>query len=220
MITVGNGDDDSVVVNSFIASDNTIIVGNGARDSVFVGGSNETIKVGNGNGDTVAFGGGGNNTITLGDGDNDTMVNLGGGTNNSITLGDGNGNVVNDSKGSHNTIKVGNGNDTIYVGSNDTVKVGTGQDSFVFAQTTPGNIGAVTLIGFDPSKDSFTFSNQLATFLSIHDDDQGNAVISVDNDPADTITLAGVHAAALHPSDFHFADPAVLVAAAAHSILV
>jgi hypothetical protein len=147
-------------------------------------------------------------------------VNLGGGINNSITLGDGDGGVVNDSKGSHNTITVGNGNDTIYVGCSDTVTVGTGQDSFVFAQTTPGNIGAVTIVGFDPGKDSFTFSGQLAMYLSIHDDDQGNAVISVDSDPADTITLAGVHTNALHPSDFHFMDSAVLAAAAAHSILV
>jgi hypothetical protein len=108
-----------------------------------------------------------------------------------------------------NSITVGNGNDTIYVGSNDRVTVGTGHDSFVFQQTTPGNIGAVTVTGFDPHKDSFTFSNQLTTSVSYHDNAQGNTVVTVDN-AGDTITLAGVHSADLHPSDFHFVDPAAL----------
>ena len=35
------------------------------------------------------------------------------------------------------------------------------------------------------------------------------AVVTVDN-AGDTITLVGVHASELHPSDFHFADPAAL----------
>jgi hypothetical protein len=112
-------------------------------------------------------------------------------------------------------ITVGNGNDTIYLGSNDTIKVGTGHDSFIFEQTPPsiieptppGNIGATTITGFDPHKDSFTFSNQLTTSVSYHDNAQGNAVITVDN-AGDTITLMGVHASELHPSDFHFVDPA------------
>ena len=90
----------------------------------------------------------------------------------------------------NNTIKVGNGNDTIYVGNSDTVTVGTGQDSFVFRQTTPGTVGVVTVTGFNPNKDSFTFSNQLTTSVSYHDDSHGNAVITVDN-AGDTITLVG-----------------------------
>jgi hypothetical protein len=134
---------------------------------------------------------------------------------NTITLGSGNGDVVNDSSGRSNTITVGDGNDTIYVGTNDTVTVGTGHDSFIFQQTTPGTVGAVAVVGFNPSKDSFTFSSQLTTSVSYHDNAQGNAVITVDSNPADTITLVGVHAADLHPSDFHFADPAA-VAADAH----
>jgi hypothetical protein len=36
---------------------------------------------------------------------------------------------------------------------------------------------------------------------------QGNAVVTVDH-AGDTITLVGVHASELHPSDFHFVDPA------------
>ena len=130
---------------------------------------------------------------------------------NAVTVGNGNGDVVNDGVGG-NSITVGNGNDTIYVGLNDTITVGTGHDSFVFQQTTPGNIGAVTVTGFDPHKDSFTFSNQLTTSVSYHDNAQSNAVVTVDN-AGDTITLLGVHSAELHPSDFHFVDPAALPAA-------
>jgi hypothetical protein len=150
---------------------------------------------------------GGNNTIALGNGTGD-VVN-GGGFGNTITLGNGNGDVVNDSGSGGNTVTVGNGNDTLYVGHSDTITVGTGQDSFVFQQTTPGNVGAVTVTGFDPNKDSFTFSTQLTTSVSYHDDAHGNAVINVDN-AGDTITLLGVQSADLHPSDFHFVDPAAL----------
>lgn len=95
------------------------------------------------------------------------------------------------------------------MGSNDTVSVGTGQDSFVFEQTTPGAVGAVTVTGFNPNKDSFTFSNQLTTSVNYHDDSHGNAVVTVDN-AGDTVTLVGVHSSQLHPSDFHFVDPAAL----------
>ena len=124
-------------------------------------------------------------------------------TNNTITLGNGNGDVVNDSAGSGNVITVGNGNDTIYVGTNDTLTVGTGHDSFVFQQTAPGSIGVVTINHFDPNKDVITLSSQLTTSVSYQDNSQGNAVITVGNS-GDTITLVGVHASALHPSDFHF----------------
>ena len=125
-------------------------------------------------------------------------------SNASITVGNGNGDVVNG--GSNDSITVGNGNDTIYVGSNDTVMVGVGEDSFIFQQTTPGSIGAVTVTGFGPNNDSFTFSNQLTTSVSYHDNAEGNAVVTVDS-AGDTITLVGVHSADLHPSDFHFVDP-------------
>jgi probable HAF family extracellular repeat protein len=97
-----------------------------------------------------------------------------------------------------------NGNDNvIYVGSGDTVTVGTGQDSLIFEQTAPGSIGAVTINHFNPSKDVIQIQSALATSVTPVDDSQGNAVITVDS--GDTITLVGVHAAALHTSDFHFA---------------
>ena len=47
-----------------------------------------------------------------------------------------------------------------------------------------------------------------------------NAVVSMNSVaeylalPGDTITLLGVHASELHPSDFHFVDPAVAVCGA------
>jgi hypothetical protein len=52
----------------------------------------------------------------------------------------------------------------------------------------------------------------LTTSVSYHDNAQGNAVVTVDN-AGDTITLVGVHSADLHPSDFHFVDPAAVPAA-------
>ena len=116
--------------------------------------------------------------------------------------------MVNDSAGQYNTITVGNGNDTIYVGFGDIVTVGTGHDAFVFKQTAPGLIGAVTINHFDPSKDVITLSSNFKSTVSYQDDSHGNAVITVDNNGPhgpDTITLVGVHSAALHPSDFHFA---------------
>ena len=70
--------------------------------------------------------------------------------------------------------------------------VGTGHDSFVFQQIAPGSIGAVTINHFNPSKDVIVVSNQFATSVSVQDNSQGNAVITVDN-AGDTITLVGVH---------------------------
>ena len=124
-----------------------------------------------------------------------------------ITLGNGAGDAVSAQNSLGDYITVGNGDDTIYAGQNTTITVGTGHDSFVFEQTTPGMIGAATITGFDPAKDVITFSNQLTSSVSYHDNAQGNAVITVDN-AGDTITLVGVHASDLHPSDFHFVDPA------------
>jgi hypothetical protein len=141
--------------------------------------------------------------ITLGSGAGDTVsvANFDGGV---ITLGNGDGDVVkDDSLGYSNAITVGTGNDTIYVGNSDTVTVGTGQEEFVFEQTTPGSIGAVSINGFDPSRDVIAFSSQLTTSVSYQDNAQGNAVITPDNG-GDTITLVGVHASALLPSDFQF----------------
>jgi hypothetical protein len=66
-----------------------------------------------------------------------------------------------------------------------------------------GNIGAITIDHFNPSRDVLTFSRLLTTSVSYHDNTQGNAVIAVDN-AGDTVTLLGVHSSALRPSDFHF----------------
>jgi VCBS repeat-containing protein len=209
-ISLGNGTD---VVN---AEDNdTISLGNGF-DTVTLSGLGNAVRLGNGP-DTV-MGGRGHTTVTVGNGPDDISL---GGSNNRITGGNGSDTVSTGDNstvslgngrdtvttGANSTVTLGNGNDTILVGRNDTVTVGTGHDSFIFEQTTPGNIGAVTITGFDPAKDVITFSNQLSTSVSYHDNAQGNAVVTVDNS-GDAITLVGVHASELHPSDFHFVDPA------------
>jgi Ca2+-binding RTX toxin-like protein len=113
------------------------------------GATGTTIKVGDGFNDRVNINGGGN-IITVGNGNNDTVSSTGG-----------------------NTIAVGNGNDTIHVGTNDTVTIGSGHDTLAFDQnpattggddqTMPGGIGAVTITGFNPSKDVIDIQNLLAT---------------------------------------------------------
>jgi hypothetical protein len=221
-IILGNGNNDSVGSSStgFTGQNDNITLGNGAGDTVIVGfapfpfggNTHDKISLGNGAGDSVVSLAA---TVSVGDGDRDVVtaddgiVTMGKGNNDVfnatpfdtpgaiVTLGNGNGDVVNDfvngnPQVGNKTITVGNGNDTIYVGNSDTIQVGTGQDSFVFQQTTPGTVGAVTVAGFDPNKGSFTFSSQLTTSVTYQDNAQGNAVITVDSNPADTITLVGV----------------------------
>jgi Ca2+-binding RTX toxin-like protein len=207
-ITAGNGAGDSVITG--FSRVDTITLGNGAGDLVSVNGTlHDTITLGNGAGDLVTgnFGVGGTanfnaSTIKLRNGDGDT-VNTNG-LRSTIILGNGDGDVVNDGNGGgSNTITVGNGNDTIYVGDGDTVTVGTGHDSFVFQRALPGSIGAVSINHFDPSKDVIQINSALATSVTPVDDGHGNTVITVDN-AGDTITLVGVHASVLHSSDFSF----------------
>ena len=103
---------------------------------------------------------------------------------------------------SFNTITLGNGNNnTVHVGFGDTVTVGKGYDSFLFDQTTPGLIGAITINHFDPNHDVIQIQSALATAVTPVDDSHGNAVLAVGGG---TITLADVHASALKASDFHF----------------
>jgi hypothetical protein len=45
--------------------------------------------------------------------------------------------------------------------------------SFIFQQTTPGLIGAVTINHFNPAKDVITLSSQLTTTVSYQDNSQG-----------------------------------------------
>ena len=66
---------------------------------------------------------------------------------------------------------------------------------------------------------SHTDCPALTTSVSYHDNAQGNAVVTVDNS-GDTITLVGVHASELHPSNFHFVDPAALPAIATTAQMV
>jgi serralysin len=148
---------------------------------IAIGGHGTTITLGNGVGDRVDARDSQHDTITLGNGDGDTV--FGGGSSN---------------------ITVGNGNDTIHVGFANIVTVGTGQDTFMFDQTRAGAIGAVTINGFDPSKDVIVLQTALVPGQNVpaHDDASGNAVVTVT--AGDTITLVGVHSSDLHASDFLF----------------
>jgi hypothetical protein len=210
-ITAGNGAGDTVNAQGGVAD--SITLGNGAGDTVNAQGSRSdgyspySVTLGDGAGDTVnAQVDDGGLNIALGNGARD-VVNAQAGIGDTIAVGKGNNDTVFAHNSTNDNITVGDGNDTIYAGLNTTMTVGVGQDSFVFDQTTPGAIGQAAITGFNPNKDSFTFSNQLTTSVSYQDDAHGNAVITVDS-AGDTITLVGVHSSELHPSDFHFADPA------------
>ena len=136
------------------------------------------------------------------------VITVAAGSNSTITLGNGNNDTV--YSGGESMITVGNGNDTIYVGMGDTVTVGTGNNSFIFAQTTPGTIGQVTINDFNATHDVIQIASALGSWdtsfatLSPHISNvAGSAVITLDPS-GDTITLVGVQASALHASDFHF----------------
>jgi Ca2+-binding RTX toxin-like protein len=205
-ITLGNGNNDAVVLQILSTLPNVITLGDGDGDVVqghtlAQGGTGDQITVGNGKNDAVVSGGG--STISVGDGDG-AVVWTGG--QDQITVGNGNNDTVFSQFG-YNTITVGNGNDTIHVATNDTVAVGKGQDVFVFDsffEKQPGGIGAVTITGFNPSKDVIVIQQTLATSFAAHDDVHGNAVVTFPNDGQDHITLVGVHASDLHASDFQF----------------
>jgi len=231
VITIGNASD---TFNETISGPGALTVGNG-KDTVNVsGGTDASIKIGEGS-DNLTFSGGTDNNISIGNGD-DTVSLLSGrgsgdpdslGTGNTVTLGNGDDTVTAAASnriilgngddtvfaGANDAVTLGNGKDTIHVGMNDTVTVGKGQDSFVFDQTVAGNIGAVTINGFNPSKDVIQLTTTLVpgqNVLPAHDDANGNAVITVDTfvsgkvTVAETITLVGVHSSALNASDFHF----------------
>jgi hypothetical protein len=208
-IVLGNGSGDSI---SSVSAYNTITLGNGSHDAVYTVSDGDTITLGNGAYDFARIDNSDHDTIVLGNGLGDAVINESGYFSH-ITLGDGNHDVVNAQHSIADVVTVGNGNDTIFAGLNTTMTVGTGHDSFVFEQTTPGDIGWATISGFDPHKDSITFASELTSSVSYHDDAHGNAVIAVDGNASDTITLEGVHAAQLHAADFHFVDdPAQAIA--------
>jgi uncharacterized protein (TIGR03118 family) len=199
-LTVGNGND---TVNVSGGTDASIKIGEGTDNLTFSGGTDNNISIGNGD-DTVTLSGGSGfpnslgtgNTVTLGNGA-DTVTAA---ASNRITLGNGKDTVF---AGANDAVTLGNGQDTIHVGANNSVTVGKGQDSFVFDQTAAGSVGAVTINGFNPSKDVIQIQSALATSVTPVDDSHGNAVITIDS-KGDTITLVGVHASALHASDFQF----------------
>jgi Ca2+-binding RTX toxin-like protein len=190
-------------------TDTTVIAGNGNDTLTTAPGLSpdveSSITAGNGNdiltaGEYSAGPNAGDSfvTISLGNG-NDTVTVLG--SYSTINVGNGNNTIT---SGGESTITLGNGNDTVYVGMADTITVGKGSDAFIFNQTTPGTIGAVTINHFDPGKDLITIQQSLATNFGYSDNIQGNAVITIDGNSSDTITLVGVHSSALHASDFHF----------------
>jgi len=87
-------------------------------------------------------------------------------------------------------------------GAGDVLSGTANGDVFIFAP----NFGADTITNFTPGKDVIAidhsiFANAAAALAATSDNASGNAVVHVD--ASDSITLQGVHTAALHLSDFY-----------------
>jgi VCBS repeat-containing protein len=118
------------------------------------------------------------------------------------TIKGGFGFYVLDGGGGNDTLIAGIGVQVLIGGPNDTLTAALGSDTFAFAP----NFGMNTINHFSPILDSIELpKSEFANFAAVQSDMQqvgANTVITYD--PADVITLIGVHASSLHASDFHF----------------
>jgi hypothetical protein len=172
----GNADDLSVDARD--TSNDTYILGNGKMDAATIDATTlDTIKLGNGNGDTVSAAdtasGTSNDTITLGNGANDS-VRLFVGNFDTISMGNGAGDSVNVSfEASSSKIILGNGDgDSVYAleirgGNTIIVGNGTGDTVTLYARQGPGGndtvvtgtgLDAVNILGPSHSPDTFAFA--------------------------------------------------------------
>ena len=154
---------------------------------------NNTITLGNGNGDVVNDSGSGD-TITLGNG-SDTVT---AGANSIIKVGNGADSVT---AGPGSTITLGNGADTVTAVSS-LIHAGHGHDTFVFT----GSFGEDTITNFSSSHDNIVLAQAMfANFGAVQSDmTQVGANTVIAYNPANAITLTGVKASSLHASDFQF----------------
>ncbi len=165
------------------------------------------------NGNSNFFGG--NNTITLGNGNGDVVNDLG--SHDTITLGNGSDTVT---AGANSIITVGNGADTVTAGSGSTITLGNGvdivtavsslinaghgHDSFVFT----GSFGDDTITNFNPAHDNIVLAQAVfANFGAMQSDGditQVGANTVITHDSTNVITLTSINASSLRASDFQF----------------
>lgn len=164
--------------NTVRAGDGNNTINSGASgDFIFAGNGNDLINAGEGQNYIDA--GDGNNTINSGSssdfilvGSGNDLINAGEGSNR-IAAGNGN-NTIRAGAGS-DEISTGSGDDLIYAGEGnnliatgtgfDTVYVGSGFDRFSLSE----GLGAVTIIGFQASQDSFIGAGPLGYNISGND---------------------------------------------------
>jgi Ca2+-binding RTX toxin-like protein len=184
-----NGGDKNDTIYSTSGYDQ-INAGAGNDKVIVTGAWSVTVHGGDGNDAIIANDG---NGVFYGDAGNDTIV--GGAGNSTLTGGAGN-----------DTITGGAGNERIVGGAgNDQLTGGAGSDTFVFK----AGDGKDTVSDFQASGashdvievDASKFADFNAAMKAIHDAD-GNAVLDLGD--GSTLTLDGVHKAALSASDFHF----------------
>jgi serralysin len=179
-------------------------------DARFLGGSgqggNDIITATNsGNGDSVSF---------FLYGDAQYMSDTPQGGNDTLNGGDGNDALYGDAEvywspspglitGGTDTLNGGGGNDSLWGGPNDDVfvfNVGSGND--VINDFNQGNAAVFSAVTEHDVIDvqAYGFVDWNALLAATSDDVSGNAVIQLS--ATDSITLAGVHTADLHQSDF------------------
>ncbi len=142
---------------------------------------------------------GNNDSLTLtGNGDSVTST----GFNNTVNFDSNNASLSVTANG--DTINInGNGNTVTVAGFSNTLVLGGNNDTFVF---NFASVGQEVVKNFNVATDQIDFNNSIFSnahaVLNATHDVNGNAVITIDAALHETITLAGIHTAQLHLSDF------------------
>ena len=168
------GSSDAITFNADNTTFDTLYFGDHNGDQVYLGNYENTVTMGNGNGDvltmthtTNVYGNyDGYNTVTIGQGSND-FVSLGVGGHHSVTINNGNGGA----SGSGDTVMIGNGNDNAVTIGLDAVD--NGRDlTFLPALNHLGspatNINHETVSLGDGDGDSVTIGATLLSHTMVH----------------------------------------------------
>jgi hypothetical protein len=210
-----HGGDDTLTAYNYHAQQTATLYGDAASMGDYSKGGNDNllcVNVGN-------YPATGANSTAILIGDADTMTGHAAGGNDVLDGSYGNETLYGDARvytpASPGSIK--GGKDTLIAGPNDQLWGGPNNDTFKFAPATGvyQHLGSVTVEDFNQGNKAvgsattehdvlnvhpYAFANWNALHALISDNADGNAVVHLA--PTDSVTLVGVHTAALHASDF------------------